>query len=62
MRHIFEQPIAASATWSTPASRSVRPPPATVEPAEAGVLIEIKEGRDKLFLNRRLALLTGPGE
>jgi hypothetical protein len=29
----------------------------------AGVLIEIKEGRDKLFLNRRLlALLTGPGE
>jgi hypothetical protein len=29
----------------------------------AGVLTEIKQGRDKLFLNRRLlALLTGTGE
>jgi len=29
----------------------------------AGVLTEIKQGRDRLFLNRRLlALLTGPGE
>jgi hypothetical protein len=32
-----------------------------VELAEAGILTEFKQGRDKLFLNRRLlALLTGP--
>jgi Fic family protein len=64
MRHIFEQPycrirhlVDAGVAKRETASRYL------VELAEAGVLTEIKQGRDKLFLNRRLlALLTGPGE
>lgn len=63
MRYIFEQPycrirhlvdsgVAKRETASIYLSQLVK----------AGVLTEIKQGRDKLFLNRRLlALLTGPG-
>jgi Fic family protein len=64
MRHIFEQPycrirhlVDAGVAKRETASRYL------VELAEAGVLTEIKQGRDKLFLNRRLlALLTSPGD
>lgn len=61
MRHIFEQPycrirhlVDAGVAKRETASHYL---------VEAGILTEIKQGRDKLFLNRRLlALLTGPGD
>jgi hypothetical protein len=64
MRHIFEQPycrirhlvdagVAKRETASLYLAQLVK----------ARVLTETKEGRDKLFLNRRLLLLlTGPSE
>jgi len=64
MRHIFEQPycrirhlvdagVAKRETASLYLSQLVK----------AGVLASTKEGRDKLFINRRLlALLTGPSD
>jgi Fic family protein len=64
MRHIFEQPycrfrhlVEAGVAKRETASRYL------AELAKAGVLTEVKSGRDKLFLNRRLlALLTEPSE
>ena len=62
MRHIFEQPycrirhlVEAGVAKRETASRYL------AELAKAGVLTEVKSGRDKLFLNRRLlVLLTEP--
>jgi Fic family protein len=64
MRHIFEQPycrirhlVDAGVAKRETASRYL------TQLTQAGVLTEVTDGRDKLFLNRRLlTLLTEPSD